>query len=97
MPPPEMLSGLNGSFGFTNLEVRLPDGTRFFAMHFRGQAATTMHDWYANLAGAAGMPMATVSGMEFRVRTGPEVRVYSLTDCHAFVHNVWESSVAAKH
>lgn len=96
-PPAEMLSGLNGSFGWTNVEVRLPSGTRFFAMHFRGQAAGTLHDWYKQLADLAGLPTASVSEGVLRVETGVEANVYSLADCHAYVHNVWQSSVATKH
>ena len=95
-PPPEDFRGLNGSFGWTNHEVRLPDGTRFFIIHFRGQAASALFDWYQNAAGAAGLHVAALTDGRIRITSAQEASVYSLDECHAFTHNVWESSVATR-
>ncbi len=96
-PPPEDLHGLSGSFGWTNNEVRLPDGTKFFAIHFRGQATDPLFDWYLKAAAAAALHVASVADDSLRITSAQDVRVYRLADCHAFTHNVREPSVAARH
>ena len=96
-PPPEDLIGASASFGWTNIELRPPDGTRFFVVHFRGQAAVMLHEWYAKTAAGAQLPIASIAEGSLRVLTPSKLLAYSLDDCHLFIHNVWESSVAPRH
>ena len=95
-PPPEDLHGLSASWGWTNDEIRLPNGTRFFVIHFRGQGADVLFAWYLRAAGVAGLLVASVASGIIRVTSAQEVNVYSPAECHAFTHNVWESLVATR-
>ncbi len=95
-PPPKDLHGLSASFGWTNDEIRLPNGTRFFVVQFRGQAADVLFAWYLRAAEVARLPIASVASGSIRVTSAQEVNVFSPAECHAFTHNVWESSVATR-
>ena len=95
-PPPEFVAGFNASFGWSNEEIRTPEGVRFFAVSFRGTSGEPLHDWYSKKAVASGLSLATLDGTAFHVAK-PLSQTFQLEDCHLFTHNVHERSVATRH
>ena len=96
-PPPEQMAGQNGSLRWTNVEVRLADGTRFFPVYFRGQIADILFDWYKSAASTAGLLIGSIVDTTLRIDSGAEPTNYDLEDCHLFSHNIWETSIATRH